>query len=139
MRGLTRRQPGADVDELAQARGGQVTDRAAQEVALLAAGVADVRVGADDDLGGAAVGVEVVLTAEQEVVDPGDVRGVGVDHGRPPAGRVDVEQRRKRPQSVVVGHAPSWRVWPGAGFVSARRAPRITKVPLESRVRHVTI
>ena len=68
-------QAGTEVEELADARlAGQEADHAADERPVVADGSRDVGQGGEQLLRGVAVGGEVVLAAEDVVVDPGDVR-----------------------------------------------------------------
>jgi hypothetical protein len=69
-----------DLEDLADARlGGQVVDRTAEEGAVLPDTRDDVRILLDHQLGGLAVGLEVIHTAQPVVVDPRDRRRLGVD------------------------------------------------------------
>ena len=73
-------------EELADARlVGQEADHAADERPVVADDPADVGQGGEQLLRGLAVGGEVVLAAEDVVVDPGDVGHGCIDAGRPRA------------------------------------------------------
>jgi hypothetical protein len=79
------RHAGADVEELADAGlGDQVARGAGQEGAVGPGGGDNVRVDPHGLLGGFPVRGEVVLAAQQVVVDPGDVRDAGVGRERSP-------------------------------------------------------
>ena len=74
------RQPGADVQELADAAlGGQVTHHPGQERPVRPHVGHDPRVGGDRLLGRLPVRGEVVLTAQPVVVDPGRVSMAGIE------------------------------------------------------------
>ena len=95
--------PGADVEELADARlGGQEPHGAAEEGAVLAGDGPGVRLNRDHRAGGVLVGSEIVVPAQPPVVDPGDVGLAGVDVRRHPA-RLHCH-RVSRP-AVAVTHA----------------------------------
>jgi hypothetical protein len=79
---LRGRQPGADVEELSQARlADQVPDHAAEQVTLRPDTHLHGGKLGDDLIGDGPVGGEVVLAAEQVVIHPGDVRLRGVEYG----------------------------------------------------------
>src|SRR5581483_1296660 len=69
-----RGQPGADVDELPDAEAGHVADGAPEEPAVLLCHLRGDRVDREHLPGKLAVRREVVLPAQPEVPDPGDVR-----------------------------------------------------------------
>ena len=82
-------QPGAYVDELADALSGQVPHCAAQEPAVLPARGDPIRDEPHERFGCRPVGFEVVFPAEQVVIDPGHVRDprAGERDRQVPAGR----------------------------------------------------
>ncbi len=89
------RQAGADVEEQADAGiGGQVAHCALQERPVLPGAPACLWRHVEDGVGGVSVGGEVVLAAEQGVVDPCRVGSAGIDAGR-------------RAGLVVAGHGTS--------------------------------
>jgi hypothetical protein len=78
-----RGQPGADVEELPDAAsGGQITHRPGKERAVGPGADDHLGPAPDHCLGGAAVGMEVVLAAKPVVVDPGRMGGIRVETGR---------------------------------------------------------
>jgi hypothetical protein len=91
--------PRSDVDELADAGRGEEPDGPAEEPAVGLADRAGVRLDRDDGPAHVLVGQEVVGAAHQVVVDPRDVRAVGVDPRRHP---VRLTRRHALPQSRCV-------------------------------------
>ena len=107
-----RRQPGPDVEELPDARlRDQEVHRPGQERPLGPDRDPDIRVGGGDPLGNGAVGREIVLAAQPEVVHPGHVR---------PA-RVERDARARRP--LTARHLARLSGWidPNAGNAPALR------------------
>ena len=73
------RDAGADVEELADAGRGEEPDRPAEERPVGPGDRPDVGLDRDDRPAQVLVGQEVVAAAQPVVVDPGDVRPLGVD------------------------------------------------------------
>src|SRR5690606_12582443 len=108
-----RRNSGADVKELPDSRlGGEVPDAAEQKTAVLLRTDPDGGKGLLDFIGGAPVGGEIVLSAQQVVVHPRGRRAVLSGQGRLGRGVHDVLVGR-RPLVPCGGHVPvtphSWR------------------------------
>ena len=81
---VLRGQAGAEVEKLADARlAGQVAHHAADERPVVADDPRDVGERGEQLLRGPPVGGEVILAAQNVVVDPGDVRHRGIDAGCP--------------------------------------------------------
>jgi hypothetical protein len=72
------RQAGADVQELADALAGQVADGALQEVPVIPARPLDARQLLHQPVACLPVGGEIVLPAEEIVINPRDIRDRGI-------------------------------------------------------------
>src|SRR5580704_16917183 len=96
------RHAGADVEELADAGlADQVTRGADAEGSVGPGGGDDVRVDPHGLLGGLAVRGEIVLAAQQVVVDPRDMRNAGVARQRPLRTRSGTARRLRRHESSM--------------------------------------
>ena len=95
---------GADVEELPDTRlPGQVADGAAEEGAVLAGLDRRRRDRGDEPVSDLPVGPEVVLSAQQVVVDPGGMRHAGIDLGRQPV-RIFRGSENSLIRTAVLGH-----------------------------------